>query len=203
VDARPLPPLADYIAKGEDHHPGMATVRAKRTQAQALNRIDEGGHKPVVYAFGTSEIRTNKPDWIVGLGVNFVLIDGIDRNALTRSSLAAERRVDEAERQAREDIALLVERNHRRTEQARVSHEAMESQEALAREYLRLREKSFSEGLSTAVDLIDAQLNLAKVLTERAQAAYDYDMALSALLQSVGEIDRLPEMARAASWRVE
>ena len=41
------------------------------------------------------------------------------------------------------------------------------------------------------------------MLTERAQAAYDYDLALSALLQSVGEIDRLPELARAAALHVE
>ncbi|MEG1955579.1 MAG: TolC family protein, partial [Mucinivorans sp.] len=47
---------------------------------------------------------------------------------------------------------------------------------------LALREKAFSEGLSTASDVVDAELNLSKAKTERMAAAYKFDVALCTLL---------------------
>ena len=44
-----------------------------------------------------------------------------------------------------------------------------------------------TEGTSTTLDLIDAQLNLAKVQTERAAIANQYVQALAALLESTGQ----------------
>lgn len=54
------------------------------------------------------------------------------------------------------------------------------------------------EGTSTSLDLIDAQLNLAKVQTERASAANNYVQALAALLESSGQTAAFEQyMARA------
>jgi outer membrane protein TolC len=198
VDTRELRPLETYLAGGQNTHPGLAVVRAKRAQTTAANMIEDGVHKPSIFAFGVVEPHENRPDWMIGVAVNWVLIDGIDRSAVVRSGHAAERRVDEAERQARQDIALLVEQNYRNLDQAKVKYLSLRSDDALALEYLRLRERSLSEGLGTALDLIDAQLNLAKVQTEQASAAYDYSQALAALLASVGEIDQFSVWAERA-----
>ena len=68
----------------------------------------------------------------------------------------------------------------------------------LAQEVLRLRQAGLREGTSTPLDLIDAQVNLAKVQTEQAQAANDYVTALAQLLESSGQSDEFPAyMARA------
>ncbi len=200
VDTRPLPPLADYLQRGAAAHPGLAVVRAKRAQALALAKVEEGAHKPSVMAFGVVEARggASRPDWMMGVSANWVLIDGIDRDAVARSGQAAERRVDEAERQTRQDIALLVERNYRNVDQASVKYLSLRADDALAQELLRLRRKSLAEGLGTAVDLIDAQLNLAKVQTEQAAAAFEYSQSVAALLASVGELDQLPLWAARA-----
>ena len=65
-------------------------------------------------------------------------------------------------------------------------------------EVLRLRISGLKAGTSTTLDLIDAQLNHAKVQTERAQAAHDYVLALAALLESSGLSDEFANyMARA------
>jgi outer membrane protein TolC len=198
VDSRELPPLETYLASGQNAHPGLAVVRAKRAQTTAANKIEDGVHKPSVFAFGVVEPHSSRSDWMVGVAVNWVLMDGIDRAAVVRSGHAAERRVDEAERQARQDIALLVEHNYRNLDQAKVRYLSLRSDDALALEYLKLRERSLTEGLGTALDLIDAQLNLAKVQTEQASAAYDYSQALAALLASVGEIDQFSAWAARA-----
>ena len=98
----------------------------------------------------------------------------------------------------RSDIALLVEKNWLAVEQARTQYLAGQAQENLARELLRLRNAGLKEGTSTALDLIDAQLNLAKVQTERASSANQYVQALAALLESTGQSDAFAQyMARA------
>jgi len=198
VDSGPLEPLDIYVARGEASHPGLAVVRAKRQQVEAANMVEDGVHKPSVLAFGIGQLASSKPDWMVGLALNWVLFDGIDRAAVVRSGHAAEMQVDEAERQARQDIALLVERNWRNTDQAKVKFLSLRADESLAREVLRLREKGLAEGLGTAVDVIDAQLNLARVQAEQAGAAYEYSQSLAALLGAVGELDQFPRRAAAA-----
>ena len=51
---------------------------------------------------------------------------------------------------------------------------------------LHLRTAALREGTGTALELMDAEVNQAKVATERAQVAYDYVMALARLLESCG-----------------
>jgi outer membrane protein TolC len=198
IDTRPLDSLETYIARAHAAHPGMAMVSAKRLQTEGLHQIEDGAHKPSVFAFGVSEARSGRPDWMVGIAFNWILIDGTDKAALSRSSAAAARRVDEAERQAREDISLLVERNYRNLDQSKVKYLSLRADEELAAEYLRLRVKSLAAGLGTAVEVIDAQLNLAKVQAEQTGAAYEYDMALAALLASTGELDQFSRWAMRA-----
>jgi outer membrane protein TolC len=134
----------------------------------------------------------------MGVAFNWVLVDGIDRDAVQRSSRASERRVDAAERQARADIALLVERSWRAVDQVQSKYRSLTPDEALAREVLRLREKSLAEGLATPLDVIDAQLNLARVQAEQAGAAYEYSQALAALLGATGDLGQFAQRAAGA-----
>lgn len=44
--------------------------------------------------------------------------------------------------------------------------------------------------MASSADVIDAQLNLAKIKTERIQAAYYYDLMLARLLEAAGVSDQ-------------
>lgn len=198
VDTRPLEPLTSYLARGEAAHPSLAVVQAKRLQTLAANKIEDSVHLPSVLAFGRADPREGRPNWIAGVAVNWVLFEGIDRSAVLRAGHAAERRVDEIERQARKDIGLLVERNYRNVDQAKVRFLSLRADDALALEVLRLRQQGLKEGVSTSLDLIDAQLNLAKVQAEQAGAAFEYSQALAALLGAVGEMGQFAQWAARA-----
>ena len=145
------------------------------------------------------EINTSgKPNWVAGVAVRWTLWDSMDRDKL---AAAGQRKIEQAEltdAQVRSDINLLVEKNWLAVEQARTQYLSGQAQENLARELLRLRNAGLKEGTSTALELIDAQLNLAKVQTERASAANQYVQALAALLESTGQSDEFVRyMARA------
>lgn len=190
VSSRPLAPLAEFVAAAQQLHPGLDKVQAKRRQAESLHDAQEALRKPQVLAFGLHELATSgKPNWVAGVAVRWTLWDSLDRDALAASSL---RKIDQAESmqaQVRSDLALLVEKNWMGVEQARRQYLAQQAQEDLARELLRLREAGLKEGTSTVLDLIDAQTNLAKVQTQRAESANLYVQALAALLESSGQSD--------------
>ena len=188
VASRPLPPLQGFIDAAHRQHPGLDKVQAKRRQADSLRDVQESLRRPQVLGFGSHELTTNgKPNWAVGLAVRWTLWDSVDRDALVAS---AQRKIEQAEltrEQALSDIALLVEKNWLAVEQARTQYQAQQAQEDLAGELLRLRAASLREGTGTALELIDAELNQAKVRTQRAQTANQYVQALAALLESTGQ----------------
>lgn len=199
VNSQKLPPLQQFLDSALLQHPGLGKVAAKKRQAEAMHDASEALRKPQVLAFGMREVNTSsKPNWVAGVAVRWTLWDSIDRDKL---AAAGQRSIEQAEltdAQARSDIALLVEKNWLAVEQARNQYMAGQAQEDLARELLRLRQAGLKEGSSTTLDLIDAQLNLAKVQTERAAAANQYVQALAALLESTGQTDDFAQyMARA------
>ena len=198
VHTQPLEPLAQFVDAALQHHPALALVSAKKAQAEAQHAAGEAGRRPQVFAFGQRELRTGQADWVAGIGVRYTLWDALDRRTLAEASLQQVEQAERSDAQARSDIALLVEKHWRAVDQARRQFIAAGTAIELAQEVLRLRQSGLREGTSTTLDLIDAQVNLAKVQTEQAQAANDYDFTLAQLLEACGLPDRFADyMARA------
>lgn len=200
--SQPLAPLQEFIDQALAHHPGLAKVAAKRSQAEQAKAAGDALNKPQLFAFGQSNLSHNR-DWVAGVGVRVNLWDSLDHEALSRSHAKQIEQVNAADAQARSDIALLVEKQWRSAERAREQFIGLAPQDELGLELLRLRQAGLRQGTSTALDLIDAELNLAKLRTERAQVAYEYVMALTGLLQASGQIHRLGEFLAQADLRVE
>ena len=116
--------------------------------------------------------------------------------------LSLRKRILARVRQAKPDLALLVERHWRAVDNARRQYLDMDGAVVLAREVQRLRAAGLREGTSTTLELIDAQTNLTKVQTERAQAANDYVQALAQLLESAGLSDQFSAYIARADIRV-
>lgn len=203
VLTQPVEPMAHFLDDALAHHPGLAKVAAKQAQAEQLHHGQEGLRKPQVFAFGQRELAMQDADWVGGVGVRWTLFDSVDRDALSAASIKQIEQVAHTERQARSDITLLVEKNWRTLEQARQQFLATEPGVVLAKEVLRLRTAALRSGTGTALELMDADVNLAKVETERAQVAYDYVYALASLLESCGLSQQFSAYASRADVSIE
>lgn len=188
VITQPIEPLLHFLDQALLRHPGLAKVNAKKSQAEQLHQGQEALRKPQVFAFGQRELQTGSANWMGGVGVRWTLFDAVDRDLLAAASSKQIEQAERSEAQARGDIGLLVEKNWRSVEQTRQQFLASASATGmvLSRELLRLRTAALREGTGTALELMDAEVNQAKVETERAQVAYDYVMALARLLESCG-----------------
>ena len=90
---------------------------------------------------------------------------------------------------AGKDIAVLIEKLYNQMNNYANQMKSIDASLAFAEEYLKAKNAAFLEGMSSSSDLVDAELNLAKVRTERMQAAYNYDVALAKLLEAAGISD--------------
>lgn len=199
VGKSPLEPLSYFQSMARANHPGFETLQAKTHQAEALKSLNDARWHPNVSLFASHEVDFDDPNWMVGVNMNWMLYSPIDRNKMIASSQARLHQVDATKRQVESDIALLVERNWLQVENARNAYFAMGKNRALAQEVKKLRAVGLQEGVNTTIDLIDAETNLAKVRVEQAKAAFDYVIALQALLASAG----MPEQFEAYMQRAE
>lgn len=207
VAAAPLEDVAAWLAAASAHQPALALVAARRTQAAEGIKAESGRQRPEVFLFGAKELNRGdltllEPDWAAGIGVRFPLWDRADRPNRLRAARALERRVGLLEADTTRQLRTRIERDHREVATAQDQFTALDATLALARESLRVRQAAFAEGHATSLEVVDAQLALARVETERARAAFDYITALAALLDATGQPDRFFAFEARAEHRI-
>ncbi len=207
VHAAPVDTLQAFVDAAQTAHPQVRRLQSLVAQAGNGVRAQQAQYKPTVYAFGQYDLRRedaflDEPDWAFGIGLKYTFLSGQGRS---HKLSAARAKHDEAEaglREARNQLRIGVTRAWNALETARVQYQLLDSSIAQAAENLRLQELSFREGMATSLDVIDARLTLGGAQVERAQAAYDYDVALAELLEMSGQTARFDALSRTATLQV-
>lgn len=203
VDHRPLPSLEAFQAKALAQYPAFAKIAAKREQAKAMKSLSDAAWKPTVAAFGLHEVKRHSPDWVVGVTAQWTINSPVNRHKVQEAAEQTLAQVDLVEAQAIRDVKLLVEKEWLAVNDARARFDSLAEQVKLAKEVVRLRNAGFKEGVNTVIELNDAEANLAKVRTERAQAAYQYVIALAGLLEAAGEDEQLAHYLAEADTHID
>jgi outer membrane protein TolC len=198
-----LPPLGEWLSAAERNNPVLATLAAKSTVASQGVEIARAEFKPTVGAFADYELITRylsltEPNWKAGIGINFKIFSREDRASKVGAANAQQRQVDALRAETLNEVRLGVEAQWLRVEQAREQFRLLDSALELARENLRLRERGFAEGQSTSLDVNEARNAVIRAETGRAQVAYEYVVALAALLEISGQTARFGEFQRQA-----
>ena len=193
--------LAYYQDLAQARNPLLSQVSLKRELAQEGVRVQRADFLPQVAAIGGGSFYNYQvaglvPRWAVGVGVNIKIFDGLNREYKYSAAKQTVRRVGELQNKAGKDIAVLVEKLYNQMMNYRNQMTSIDASLKFAEEYLRMKNAAFLEGMSSSSDLIDAELNLAGVRTERLQAAYNYDLLLARLLEAAGISDEYPSYAR-------
>lgn len=185
--------LTDWTEKALRLNPQLTGVRAQRNQALEGVKAAEGAFHPKLFAYGQKNLIKHyltlpEPDWIAGIGVTFTLWSQSDRRASLRAAEALVTKADAAHSEVENALKNAVEVAYLRVTEARHEYRLTESTVALARENLRLREKSFAEGLSTALDLNTARSQLTGAEIARRGAAYKFVVSWAMLHAASGDM---------------
>ncbi len=203
-----LLPLARWQSFALEASPTLNSIAAKRNQAEQGVVAANAAWKPTVFAFGQYNmvrryLTLPEPDWIAGVGVNITLWDTEDRRSRVRAAESLVEKADAARGEATNEISTVVEVAWRRSEQAREQYRLTASAVELARENLRLRQRSFAEGLSTAIDLNEARNAQLKAESGRRGAAYEFVVANATLHAGAGRMPDFAAQARGTDIMVE
>lgn len=183
--------LEYFRSTAADCNPLLNQVEYKKQLAEQNVRLQRSDFFPQVVAVGGGtfynyQVSKMIPRWAVGVGVNFKIFDGLNREYKYSAARQTAKRVEALYDKAGKDISILVESLYNSMMNCRNQINAIESSISFAEAYLKSKDAAFRAGMSSSTDMIDAELNLAKVRIERMQAAYNYDVALAKLLEAAG-----------------
>ena len=183
--------LEYFCAMAELYNPQLGEVERVRELARMNLRLQRANLFPEVVAMGgmvfcDHQLTPLVPRMAVGVGLNFKIFDGLNKEYKSAAASMELRRVEALERKAEQDILLLVESLYNRVQSILVTIAAVERSEQFAEELLSVKRKAFREGMATTTDVVDAALNLSHTRFERVESIYEFDVALARLLEASG-----------------
>ena len=185
-----------YINESTQNYAALGVLDAKGNQANALVNVEKAAWYPQVMAYGNvnlykddSVLMQSLPNWMAGVAVKFELFGRSDRNNEIQAAEILHSKVRYLKAEAQENLALAVEKTYKEMLLYKEEFDSLTSSIALSQENYRLRSIAFSEGLSTSVELVDAQMFLSGVKTKRFNSAYNYIKKLARLCVLSGDRD--------------
>ncbi len=186
-----IEPLDYFIASAKLQNPQLGEVASLRELARANLRLHRADYFPEIVAMGSAvfchhQLSSLVPRMAVGVGLNFKIFDGLNREYKASATRLQLRRVEALERKAEQDISLLVEQRYNSVVALLASVASVSRSEHFAEEFLRAKRVAYREGMATAIEVVDATLNMMRSRVEMAQTAYEVDVALVQLLNAAG-----------------
>lgn len=180
-----------FLSMAELHNPQLGEVNRLRELARMNVRLQRANLMPEVVAMGgmvfcNHQLSPLVPRAAVGIGLNFNIFDGLNKEYKFSAARLQLRRAEALEQSAAQDVALLVESLYNEVQSVLATVSAVERSERFAEEFLRAKSVAFSDGMATVTDVVDAALALSRAKLERVQTAYEFDVALARLLCASG-----------------
>lgn len=191
-----LPKMPLFIDKTLSQFPALKMLDSKKKQAKGLIELEQGKYYPEVYLYGNYNLYEEDdlaskiaPDWEIGIGLRVPILDSSGRAGKTKAAHSTVMQVSHLQAQAIQDLSVLVEKTYREASQSLEEFTGLESSLTLSNENLKLRTKAFSQGMATSLDVVDAQLYVASIESQRFVAAYQYLLSLAKLLTLSSDIN--------------
>lgn len=155
-------------------------------------KIQRASQKPSLYAFGEYVI-DNKENWVVGIAARYNLFSGIDHKKQVQAAELQRDASTFATERAKQELQNLIFKAYTTMEGAQHTQRLLQENMQAAQENLRIQSLSFKENMGTATQVVDAENMYHAMQAESAMNAYKYILALAALLQANGSIERFPQ----------
>ncbi len=148
-----------YKEMAQVGNPLLSQVGIKRDLAVEGVKAERSDFFPQVVAMGGGtfynyQVTNILPRWAVGVGINFKIFDGLNREYKYSAAKQTVRRVESLQAKAGQDISVLVEKLYNQLVNYANQLISIESSIAFAEEYLRMKNEAFLEGMTSSSELI-------------------------------------------------
>lgn len=142
-------------------------------------------------------------DRSMGVQFSWAVFDGLRAKSALEGARAATRIADLQLQQTREQINIEVARARAELQRAKAVFDARRETSSEAQEAFRLASLRFSRGLSTQLEVSDAQLALLTAESGASRATYDLYLATAELARALGRPIPMPVTTSATTRRTE
>ena len=155
-------------------------------------RISRSAYLPTIALIGKQTLyahnlpRNLVPRTMIGIGFTWNLFDGLNREASIRISRLAKETVALEREKAENALDVMVQEIYTQMQKAQDEVSTLRTTIAMSEELLRIRRKSFEEGMATSTEVVDAEVMLAKVRIAMWLAYYQFDVSLASLCSVCG-----------------
>ena len=171
-------------------------LRLEESIADNQLRISRSAYLPTIALMGKQTLyahnlpRNLMPRTMVGIGFTWNLFDGWNREASVRVTRLAKETVALQKEKTESALDVMVQDIYMQMQKAQDEVGTLRTTIAMSEELLRIRRKSFEEGMATSTEVVDAEVMLSKVRIAMLLAMYQFDVALASLCSVCG----VPEM---------
>ena len=155
-------------------------------------RISRSAYLPTIALIGKQTLyahnlpRNLVPRTMIGIGFTWNLFDGLNREASIRISRLVKETVALEREKAENALDVMVQEIYTQMQKAQDEVSTLRTTIAMSEELLRIRRKSFEEGMATSTEVVDAEVMLAKVRIAMWLAYYQFDVSLASLCSVCG-----------------
>jgi outer membrane protein TolC len=196
--------MEEFKQLAREKHPGLRQLRTERKRSHDAVSAARADWFPTIALFGYRELYTKdltilEPEWAVGAKAQWDLpiLGGAESRAKVSSAKALERSLVSKEEQTLDNINLLVEKRWRELEHAKGRLASLVKTRELADEALRSQTRAYEAGLATGLDVVDAELALARLQVGDLKAHFDAVVAWLGLLEASGDVAEAGNMLNA------
>lgn len=187
------PTIEEFKNLAIERHPGLQQLRVERKRSQNAVKAAQGDYYPMVALFAYKELYTRdltllEPEWAVGAKLQWDLFKGGETRSKVANAKALDRSLLNMEESTLDNIKLLVEKRWREKEHAMSRLTSLNKTRELAEEALRSQTLAYEAGLATGLEVVDAELSLARLQVGDLKAHYDAVIAWLGLLEASGEV---------------
>ena len=170
-------------------------LRLEESIAESQLKISKSAYLPTIALFGKQTLyahhlpRNLMPRTLIGIGFTWNLFDGLNRESVVRVSRLAKESIALEKEKAENALDVLVQELYSKIQEAKDETKTLQTTLTMSEELLRIRQKSFEEGMSTSTEVVDAEVMLSKVQIAMLLATYQFDVSLASLCSLCGVPD--------------
>ena len=167
-------------------------LRLEESMAESQLKISKSAYLPTIALFGKQTLyahhlpRNLMPRTLIGIGFTWNLFDGLNRESDVRVSRLAKESIALEKEKAENALDVLVQVLYSKIQEAKDETKTLQTTLTMSEELLRIRQKSFEEGMATSTEVVDAEVMLSKVRIAMLLASYQFDVSLASLCSACG-----------------
>ena len=187
-----LPSVSYFKSLVSDNNYIINQIKLEEYIAENELNIARTGYVPNIALFGKQTLYAHGieknllPRTMIGVGFTWNIFDGLDRERKVRQAKISKQTLELGREKAIDDIRVAIDKFYSQIQNALDNITALNTTIEMSQELVRMRKKSFTEGMATSAEVVHAEVMLSKVQIASLLAYYQYDVALINLLATSG-----------------